>query len=503
MRPSRGAISFFLQVQFPLSLLFLTSLVACSVDVCPASVPLRVGECKYECLLDSQCEKWQYCCKRGCWQTCVNYTLCQLKKIEASLSRSNFTPICKADGSFREIQCQINPVIKCWKVDREGNKIKDMAATMKITETKQSLQAKEKKTITRQLVNMEEEEEEIEEDTNPHGKTLCQKTRERRLLRRQKRPSAFVPRCKANGDFRTTQCHKRTKYCWCVDNEGRRIPETKVKHKKPNCRTALNDCGRRNQLYPYPNIRRSRRIVGGLESVPNSWPWMVALFFNGTKLGCGGSIIKASWVITAAHCFNPKRSKNPADWEVWIGDHSLRTISGNERKLAVRQIIIHPNYQPSNSSHPGDNDIALVRLSSSLQFGRHINQICFPDSFNFFNPGKRCIITGWGHTLWKGNSSSVLREAGIDLVSKPVCNSESSYNGTIGPNFLCAGYKEGGTDACYYDSGGPLACPISDGRWVLAGIVSWGEKCALPNKYGVYTNVFKYSQWKDRVMKLE
>ena len=63
-----------------------------------------------------------------------------------------------------------------------------------------------------------------------------------------------------------------------------------------------SDCGRRFGLYS--SIRRSRRIVGGRESVPNSWPWMVVLFFNQTKLSCGGSIIKSSWVITAAHCFS-------------------------------------------------------------------------------------------------------------------------------------------------------------------------------------------------------
>lgn len=93
----------------------------------------------------------------------VNYTLCQLKKIEASLSRSSFTPTCKADGSFQEIQCQINPVLKCWKVDREGKKIQDLDATIKVTEPigRQSLEAKEKKKNTEHQSSFWGEEDEI------------------------------------------------------------------------------------------------------------------------------------------------------------------------------------------------------------------------------------------------------------------------------------------------------------------------------------------------------
>lgn len=62
---------------------------------------------------------------------------------------------------------------------------------------------------------------------------------------------------------------------------------------------------------------------------------------------------------------------------------------------------------------------------------------------------------------------------------------------------MCAGFKEGGTDACHFDTGGPLACPINGkpGVWVLAGIVSWRQKCAQPHKYGIYTNVHKIRPW--------
>jgi len=87
-----------------------------------------------------------------------------------------------------------------------------------------------------------------------------------------------------------------------------------------------------------------------------------------------------------------------------------------------------------------------------------------------------------------------LQEVDVPIVSNATCN--TSYGGEITANMICAGYAQGGKDACYGDSGGPLFVPDETGTgWVQVGVVSWGEGCALPNYYGVYARVSRYQSW--------
>jgi secreted trypsin-like serine protease len=49
-----------------------------------------------------------------------------------------------------------------------------------------------------------------------------------------------------------------------------------------------------------PQPQLTPRIVGGVEAVPGAWPWQVYIEAGG--FACGGSLIDARWVLTAAHC---------------------------------------------------------------------------------------------------------------------------------------------------------------------------------------------------------
>lgn len=61
----------------------------------------------------------------------------------------------------------------------------------------------------------------------------------------------------------------------------------------------------------------------------------------------------------------------------------------------------------------------------------------------------------------------MLRVAEIPIINQDYCRRQ--YRNRITDRMICGGYREGGKDACYGDSGGPLAC-----NRTLVGIVSFG-----------------------------
>ncbi|KFP30526.1 Enteropeptidase, partial [Colius striatus] len=122
-----------------------------------------------------------------------------------------------------------------------------------------------------------------------------------------------------------------------------------------------------------------------------------------------------------------------------------------------------------------------------------IQPICLPEKDQQFLQGINCSIAGWGYIVNGGPTSDILREAEVPLISNEKCQEwMPEYN--ITENMICAGYETGGVDSCQGDSGGPLT--FEDGNeWVLVGVTSFGYKCALPRRPGVYVRVTMFVDW--------
>ncbi|XP_041362216.1 prostasin-like [Gigantopelta aegis] len=247
--------------------------------------------------------------------------------------------------------------------------------------------------------------------------------------------------------------------------------------------TGTSTCG-------VPKIQPTQtRIVGGHEARSGSLPWMAMLAELNYPV-CGGAVISDHVILTAAHCFETPESRDPRRWTVVLGKHHVDRYDVTQRSYHVRRIVMHENY----NNHTVRNDVALVVLWERIRYSDYISPICLPKLNRNMVVGKSCLIAGWGDTLGT-SKGTVLNQVNVPIIGDHVCSQPTWYGNQFLPmTTFCAGYKNGGKDACAGDSGSPLACSV-DGKWYVHGIASWGYGCAEPRWPGIYTDVTVYTHW--------
>ena len=72
------------------------------------------------------------------------------------------------------------------------------------------------------------------------------------------------------------------------------------------------------------------------------------------------------------------------------GEHNTNTVEGNEQDIQVKKIFKYGGYYKGNLR----NDIALLQLSSAIQFGTHVQPVCLPSQGDRVPVGSSCYITG-------------------------------------------------------------------------------------------------------------
>jgi secreted trypsin-like serine protease len=282
-----------------------------------------------------------------------------------------------------------------------------------------------------------------------------------------------------------------------------------------------------DQCNPRPLQDYAQKTVGGSPTTKDLWPGFVAVGAESpdkasAEYFCGGVLVDARTVITAAHCLNAA-TQDPAS-KAWSLKRAASTswplvVLANQDDLSkdgpsvVALVVDGGVYSEGDKRYSSDtmdrqfNDIAYlkldrdvagpyVRLSGSLNTDPQVQ-------------GHLLWAAGFGKTDQAEGMKAFQSRRGLNMTSAPAQklsdvilqfkpqNLCARGNGaTISDTMhICAGWDEGGHDTCQGDSGGPLVALDSDGCPVVIGLTSFGKDCGAPQAYGVYTRVSQYRDW--------
>ncbi|XP_056633937.1 brachyurin-like [Diorhabda sublineata] len=233
---------------------------------------------------------------------------------------------------------------------------------------------------------------------------------------------------------------------------------------------------------PVKKEKTHSKIVGGIESVPHSRPYQVALIVpvpGGTSF-CGGSLISNKTILTAAHCVDSLTG----GVDVILGAHNVRKKEKTQLRLLASNIILHPDWNRNRLK----NDIALINLPSEIEFTDYIKPIKIASEDLDYGKEK-ALVSGWGRPFDGARGiSSVLREVDVPVITNSWCNLK--YLGVVGDGQVCVSGSDG-KSTCNGDSGGPLTF-----NGVQIGIVSFGVRLGCEVGWpAVFTRVSSYVKW--------
>ncbi|KAK7156065.1 hypothetical protein R3I94_006207 [Phoxinus phoxinus] len=161
---------------------------------------------------------------------------CRSQALRASArsdSLAIFIPICKADGTYAEVQCHTQTSL-CWCSSADGMPVGG-SSVLHLRPNCTGV------TVPPFL-------ETILLNSDPKGKhpvrrpsdslKNCEHERMSLLAEAdiQGSDERFIPECSADGRYKSVQCHSGTGYCWCVRvDSGRPIPGTSDRNQLPDC----------------------------------------------------------------------------------------------------------------------------------------------------------------------------------------------------------------------------------------------------------------------------
>jgi hypothetical protein len=185
--------------------------------------------------------------------------------------------------------------------------------------------------------------------------------------------------------------------------------------------------------------------------------------------GCGASLIRPTWIITARHCVTLDNGAAIAGGDLSFRIATLQQDSGGVQATGKRVIR---NEQGA--------DTALVELTAPVS----------PKPINIAQSapvGSTIRIIGWGCTTDPGcGDAPVLQQLDTSILPDSACGGDQYA--------ICVNNPDAWRGACYGDSGGPAVARVG-ADWVLIGDTSGGTSAICGQGPSVYAELPTLRSW--------
>jgi secreted trypsin-like serine protease len=238
-------------------------------------------------------------------------------------------------------------------------------------------------------------------------------------------------------------------------------------------------------------------IVGGQESSISQLPWQVFVLVvaeegaTTTEASCGGSILDATHILTAAHCVDHEgtTTRYPGeDIGVLAGasdaselTSSLRAPHGSQLRT-VSSVRTHPYYTLLPQIK---DDVAVLTLSEPLELSAEKNTASIPLVASGATPAPGTTLTVSGYGKQNGaegaEPNGKLFSTTLTAIGSDACRESVGVNSAV---LLCASGSSSAT--CQGDSGGPLT---EGSPAVEVGVVDFGPESCPTGQVDGFTNL--------------
>ncbi|XP_066222290.1 probable inactive serine protease 58 [Saccopteryx leptura] len=196
---------------------------------------------------------------------------------------------------------------------------------------------------------------------------------------------------------------------------------------------------------------------------------------------CVGSLIHSDWVLTAAHC--------PSPVQIRLGVHQPSIKNKEEQVRNQSLTVTYPDF----NAHTLDNDLMMIKLSSSAALNTHVGTIAI--ALEPLPLNDSCFIPTWMWNEYK-NLSDPDSMVWTNQYFLPVKVCQYMLGRKEKANITCVGQPLNIMTEMKEVSAAPAIC---GGR--LHGILSWAKGSVTLGSEGFFTNIYPYAKWILKTMK--